>query len=342
MADIWLNMADAKTRQLLWTAKSGDESPWIAQELRQDQLRFSLADKPQPGAIKIWFQAVRAISLTATATPALAVWCWLSVQGQQIDFPLAICALLGVLGLQMAVNLLNDVSDYLKLIDLPGTLGGSGVIQQGWRSARQIRNGAYICLAAGVAFGLPVVLTHPALWLIAACGTAGVLLYSAQTWGLKYRALGDLAVWLLCGPLLTLGMGLAATGDWQHEMLWLGSFFGFTACAILHSNNLNDIAADTQRGAITLAALQGFRFARLWLFFYYVAAFVSLLPLIWQTPAASLVLLSWLALLPLLRKLFHAQGADSPLLNEIRFDTAKFHLLSGVLLIVGLLLAQFI
>jgi 1,4-dihydroxy-2-naphthoate octaprenyltransferase len=340
MADIWLNMADVKTRQLLWTAHDGEQQPWVAQELNNDQLRFTLGDTVQPSAFKIWFQAVRAISLTATATPALAVLCWLAVRGQPIDFMMAGSALLGVLCLQMAVNLLNDVSDYLKLIDLPGTLGGSGVIQQGWRSAQQIQHAAYVCLLAGVCFGLPVVLFHPALWLIAICAIGGVLLYSAQSWGLKYRALGDLAVWLLCGPLLTIGISLAATGDWQIEVIWLGSFFGFTACAILHSNNLNDINADTQRGAITLAALQGFRLARFWLFFYYIAAFVSLVPVLWQAPAASAVLLSLLALLPLLRKLFLAQEAHSPLLNEIRFDTAKFHLLSGVLLIVGLLFAR--
>lgn len=340
MGELWLERADAKTQQLLWDATYNEQRPWVAQELQVSRLRFTLAQQNTTlPAFKVWGKAVRAISLTATATPALAVLAWLWQQETSINFSHALLALLGVLFLQIAVNLLNDVGDYLKLIDLPGSLGGSGVIQQGWRSAKQIRHGAYACLGMGVLCGLPVVILHPQLWLIAATGTAGVLLYSAQKIGLKYRALGDIAVWLLCGPVLTAGISYAASGVCESEILWIGGFFGFSSCAILHSNNLNDIEADSQRGAVTLAYLQGFTFARIWLVFYYAAAFVCLLPLIVQTPWISLVALCLPLLIPVLIKLKRAASADSPLLNQIRFDTAKLHLLSGILLIGGILLS---
>ncbi|MCP5326442.1 MAG: prenyltransferase [Oceanospirillaceae bacterium] len=340
MGELWLERGDAKTRQLLWDATYNEQGPWIAQELQASRLRFTLADKNTAlPPLKVWGKAVRAISLTATATPALAVLAWLWQQEASINFTHALLALLGVLFLQMAVNLLNDVSDYLKLIDLPGSLGGSGVIQQGWRSAKQIRQGAYVCLGIGVLCGLPVVILHPQLWLIAATGTAGVLLYSAQHMGLKYRALGDIAVWLLCGPVLTAGISYAASGVCEADILWIGGFFGFTSCAILHSNNLNDIEADSQRGAITLAYLQGFTFARIWLVFYYVAAFCCLIPLVMQAPWITLVALCLPLLIPVLIKLLRAASADSPLLNQIRFETAKLHLLSGILLIAGILLS---
>lgn len=338
MTDIWLEQSDKQTRQLLWDATHAQQSPWVAQELHASKLRFALAGQVSaPGVLQVWLTAIRAISLTATATPALAVWVWWWQQGVAINMGHALLALCGVLFLQMAVNLLNDVSDYLKLIDLPGSLGGSGVIQKGWRSARQMRNAAYICLGLGVACGLPVVLVKPTLWWIAAMGTAGVLLYSAQHIGLKYRALGDLAVWLLCGPVLTAGMSYAVAGVFSFEVFLIGSFFGFTACAILHSNNLNDIDADSERGAVTLASLQGFRLARLWLIFYYLAAFGSLVPLVQRANWVALVGLSAFLLIPLVRSLMQARTASSPQLNQIRFATAKFHLLSGVLLIAGLL-----
>ena len=54
-------------------------------------------------------------------------------------------------------------------------------------------------------------LREPALLGVVAIAALGAWGYSSGP-GLKYRALGDLAVVLLCGPVLTVGFALAAFG----------------------------------------------------------------------------------------------------------------------------------
>lgn len=323
-----------------------DEHQWVAQQVTGNQVAFSQVDSQRPGTIARWFTAIRAISLTATLMPCLATLLWLWSAGYSIDWPVAVSAIVGAMFLQMAVNLFNDVEDYLKLIDLPGSLGGSGVIQQGWMSAADMSKGAWVCLLLGCALGLPALLKAPEIILL--CGVAavvGVMGYSGKPLRLKYRAMGDLAVLLLCGPVLTFGMAAAAIGQTADGLISLGLFFGFAATAILNANNINDIYTDSDRGSITLAGKLGFTLARHWQTLYYLLAAVALLNLAWMQQGSLWMLLPLVAL-PLvalqLKALYTSPSPDHESLAEVRFQAAKTHLLLGLLLCVGMALGHFL
>jgi 1,4-dihydroxy-2-naphthoate octaprenyltransferase len=157
---------------------------------------------------------------------------------------------------------------------------------------------------------------------------------------LKYRALGDLAVWILCGPLLTLGFSLAISRTWSAGVLSMGAFFGFLASALLHVNNLQDMKLDKARGVKTYAISLGFKGSLKFLVFLYAGAFVSLvvavcareLPLF---SVAGAIVSSALAF-PWLKKVYCALGPESSLLSNCRIKAAQIHLLGGVSLIFGL------
>ena len=79
----------------------------------------------------LWLRAIRAPSLTATLMPAVATALLGTLLGWAIAPLTALFAGLGVLLVQIGVNLLNDVEDDNRGIDRPGRLGGSGVLQDG-------------------------------------------------------------------------------------------------------------------------------------------------------------------------------------------------------------------
>ncbi len=296
------------------------------------------------GGLGLWARAVRAPSLSATGAPCVAVLLLGLLQGWSVNPLLAFFSVLGVLAVQISVNLLNDLEDLKRRIDVEGTLGGSGVMQEGLLQPREVQRAAIICLALGILFGLPAVFAQPQLlWLIAFSGV-GALGYSHGP-ALKYRALGDLAVLLLCGPVLTIGFSLAAFGRFDALVLALGMAFGFAAVGILHVNNFQDIDNDKRAGAVTVARLLGVSGSRVYLVSVYALA-VSVWPIVASAEGLPLlsVLVPCLGFIPafwLTRRLWTAsrqglEGLGRPELRLVRFDAAKVHLAIGICVSVGL------
>lgn len=308
------------------------------------QVRFELVDDAavaRPPSPVVWLQAARAISLTATLTPCIAVLLYGLAAGFSVRPLVAACAIVGALVLQLSVNLWNDVEDHARLIDMPGTFGGAGVIQKGWLSARQVKRVAVACLVAGLALGVPALVLEPVpLVVIGALAALGTMGYSGKPFGLKYHALGDVTVLALCGPALTLGFSYAAFGQIDVVMVALGLFFGLAAVGILHVNNWQDAAADKKNGAVTVAVLLGPAASKVYLVLLYAAALAAW-AYAWSTTQLSIVALvaPALALIPLamlLRAVITAKDPTAPRLAMVRVQAAQVHLLLGVTLCVGL------
>jgi len=301
-------------------------------------------------SLATWLRAIRAPSLTATFAPCLATGLLGGVLGWDIAWGLALSAALGVIAVQIGVNLMNDVEDDDRGIDVPGTLGGSGVLQAGLVSRTSMRRAAWLAFALGMLLGLPALITEPSLSLVVVMAALGAWGYSSGP-GLKYRALGDLAVVTLCGPVLTVGFALAAFGTTSPLVLALGLAFGFAAVGILHINNFQDMQADAATGAKTLALALGVAGPRFYLLLVYALALV-----LWPVAGAlaglpwAAVLIPIVAALPMARLLVPlmratnadaARGLQAPSLALVRIDAAKVHLALGALVSLGLAVSLF-
>ena len=101
--------------------------------------------------------------------------------------------------------------------------------------------------------------------------------YSATPAGLKYHALGDLAVFVNFGILGSLGgwVTQAGTLSWL-PVLW-SIPISLLVIGILHANNWRDIASDTSKGCVTVASLLGDRGSELYYAFMLFAPFVLIL-----------------------------------------------------------------
>lgn len=303
---------------------------------------------PPPSPARVWFNAIRAISLTATLMPAAVVLALGKAWALHIRWPVAVSALLGLAALQIAVNLLNDVEDDRRGIDTLGSRGGAQVIQRGWLRATAVKRAALLSVAVGVLLGVPALLNDPLpIAGIGALGVLGTMGYSAQRFGLKYHALGDLSVLLLCGPLTTLGMAIAAFGaaaiaPHLVALTLAGCSFGLAAVGILHANNLQDAAEDRQAGAMTMATVLGPRWSRVYLLAVYAAAVACAAAIPWASALPGWATLAPVAVfaVPAARFVLRVVSVNdwsAPGFALMRVEAAQLHLQLGVLLLVGVL-----
>ncbi|MBN1422313.1 MAG: prenyltransferase [Planctomycetes bacterium] len=205
---------------------------------------------------KTWWIAVRPFSFPAsTMSVVFGTALGATVGGARLNVPLFLASFAGMMLLHAGANALNDAVDFRKGIDRE-VVPGSGAVVRGLLSPEAAIRGAIVLLAAGGALGIAVACFVG--WPIVIIGAAGILigiLYSATPLGLKYRALGDLAVFLDFGILGSLGAWTVQTGS----VSWIPAVWAIPlsllVVGILHANNWRDIAGDEARRAKTIASI---------------------------------------------------------------------------------------
>ena len=163
------------------------------------------------------------------------------------------------------MNVSNDVEDAARGADPPDKDRNSGLFNTGRltiATGRRLYGG---CFAAAALLGIGICAVQgPALLVIGWIGILGGLLYTAGPVPYKYLGLGEVAIVMLMGPLITLGTFTAVTGRAFAAMgFWIGLGPGLLIAAVLAANNLTDIVVDTAAGARTVAVRIGFPRARL-------------------------------------------------------------------------------
>ncbi len=311
---------------------------------------FRLADPAQcahPSILKRWWHAVRAGGLSATVLPLFSFFVFGIQSGWGWSLPFLFTSVLGVVALHLSVHALSDVEDHLRCVDIPMRRskrgGGTGALQQGWVSAGELRRWGYGMACFGVVLGIPAVLREPLIlsW-VGLGGLLAVLGYSGRPVGLKYRGLGDVAIFLALGPGLAVGFCWAVFGTSGLGVLELGVYFGMAASAVHHAGNLQDFEQDLSRGVSTLATVIGFRNAKLLMPALYLLANVSVAWGVWQGWFTGWVAVAALVLIPfqwrLCARALQASGPASALLESVRPATVALQLGMAALMGIALLL----
>lgn len=289
--------------------------------------------------LKSIVKSFRLISLTATATPWLASLLISLELEKTITWNYSLLSLIGILFLQLGVNTFNDVSDFKKKIDIKGEFGGSGVLVSGELTSKfmTIMASCFFFLAIVIAIYLYV--NIPAMKYIIILGLISSLFYSLPFFGLKYVALGDLAVFIGCGPVLMMGYGMS-NGSYYIEHILVGCFFGLYAIGILHTNNMEDIVIDKKRNVATLANLMGFKKSLYFLIIIYALGSLALLIgyLFYDLTimAFLLHLLSLPIMIQIIKKFAVASSSEDKEIKLLRIKASQLHLLSGILVCLGI------
>lgn len=258
----------------------------------------------------------------------------LQLSSQNLAF--AFAAILLVLFLQSAANLVNDARDAERGVDTHERHGPLRVVQSGLLSKQTVRLSYTLCFA--LAFVLIVgMFTWNNDWLIITVAIASALAafaYTAGPFPLSYYALGEFTAWIFFGPVAVMGSAYLLTRsiDWNFAFWGMGP--GAVAAAIMAINNYRDAASDRRAGKNTLATIFGPKIAhRLPLFFLLIAvailfAFGLNQNILVSASVCLLLTLGYIAMriIPPLRK----HGAE---LNKALKSTALFSVLYAVLFI---------
>jgi 1,4-dihydroxy-2-naphthoate octaprenyltransferase len=297
------------------------------------------------GRPALWFASLRAPSLLTSVVPATAGGL-AAIGSPHVQWSLFAVALVALLFVHAGTNISNDVEDTARGIDPADKVRrNSQVYNTGLLSITQGRRLYATCFGIGMSLGVVICLVQgPALLVIGVVGLLGGLLYTAGPKPYKYAGLGEAAIVLLMGPLMTQGVYTAVTGvAFRAAGFWVGIGPGLLIAAVLLSNNLDDLEDDRAAGARTLAVRIGFPRARL----LYAALMVSVVPaqlVLWSSGLFDAwILLPLLLIGPLLaraREVTGMRGGDDPGLATLTPRTAALHVAFAVLLCLSVALAR--
>jgi 1,4-dihydroxy-2-naphthoate octaprenyltransferase len=235
-------------------------------------------------------------------------------------------------------NVLNDYFDSRNQVDRPDSATAryrphpilGGLMSP---STLRLEGAVLLALAAVIGVGLAVLRT-PLVAGFALAGLGLTYFYTAGPVTLKYRALGEVAVFLVWGPLMFLGAYAVQRGSLGAEAVVASVPFGVLVALVLYANNIRDIAQDRRAGIRTLATVLGHRRALAGFTVMMLAAYVYVVVAVAVrafSPWMLLVVLSAPTALSLVRT-FRAGIPDAA-----DAMTAKLDTVFGLLFVVALL-----
>ena len=167
--------------------------------------------------------------------------------------------LLGAVLAHASVNIFNELSDHRTGIDsrtrrTPFS-GGSGTLQAGLLTVRQVTVAAWGTLLS--AFIIGAYLTLVSGWLILVLAIIGGLVSVFYTSHVTRLALGELASGICLGSLVVIGTYYAMTGQVSGEVILVSIPPGLLTALLLFLNEFPDLEADRAGGRRHLLILLG-------------------------------------------------------------------------------------
>jgi 1,4-dihydroxy-2-naphthoate octaprenyltransferase len=290
--------------------------------------------------LKIWFLATRPWSFTMTAI-SVGVGGAVAALDGAFDVWLFLLTLVGAVCVHGATNLINDYFDYKSGVDRPGaptTLYRPHPLVEELIFPQTVLTISLILYAIAAMIGLELIRLKGAglLWFILV-GAIASFFYTAGPIKYKYLALGELAVFLMWGPVIVGGTYFVQRGSLSPDAVLISVPFGLLVALVLLANNLRDIDYDRSARIATLGTLLGQQKTRVLYQGLILLAYLAIALLI-----ALKILSPWGLLVffsaPVAFRLIRTLQREIP--NDADARTAQLDTLFGVWLIVGLILEK--
>lgn len=209
----------------------------------RERVTFRIIPRDQVGAphwLRIYLKSSRPELLCLTMGPAIAAWLNHSHSLNEWARIPSWLALLGLFFLHTAVFIFNDVQDHIHGLDRLNHRRGSQVIQKGWASAAEMKLWAWVNGLLAVLFGVPSFLNAP-IELLSICACAALCIFVViKNFGTRW-GLCDLALMLLFGPLITMGIAFASFGESNFQDFALGIATGSLSVWVFQVRQFEDL-----------------------------------------------------------------------------------------------------
>lgn len=283
--------------------------------------------------MNVWVEAARPRTLVAGVVPVLvgtaASGRWLALRG--------IAALIVGVSVQVGVNYANDLFDATRGVDQGDRVGPRRATAAGLITPT--RMGVGIAAAFGVAAlaGLYLAaVAGPELIAVGALCFLAALGYSGGPRPYASAGLGEIFVFVFFGLVATIGSAYVQIEGVPVTAVVAGVPVGCLATAILVVNNLRDMESDRRAGKITLAVRLGRPRTRTFYALLLLSAAAVLIPLMVTVGSPWPGIALGAAPLGVRATRLVATRTDGPGLIAALGATARFQLLFGLLLAVGL------
>lgn len=294
---------------------------------------------------KVWWHLTRPHTLTASFVPVLlGTSMALSIDHETIHFGLFFAMLIASMLIQAATNMFNEYYDYKLGLDNENSVGIGGTIVRHGVAPKTIM---IIALSFyGIAMLLGVYICAMTSWWLVAVGLVCMLigyLYTGGPYPIAYSPFGELVSGAVMGMGIVLITFFIQTGDVTADAVLISVPSMILVGAIMLSNNIRDIAGDTEGGRKTMAILVGRHNAVTVLAAFFIVSYIWIITLViigYLTPWALIILLSVKKPVEAI-KLFRAKEKPLEVMPAMKF-TAQTNTIFGFLLAVGLLISYFI
>jgi 1,4-dihydroxy-2-naphthoate octaprenyltransferase len=320
-----------------------------------DTVNLPVGMTTPPDAVSKWIVITRAAVFSMTVTSGL-IGGLLAIGAQQLTHDVTVSwgyLLLAVFGLVVAHAANNMINDYF---DLEGGIDSDEYVRaqyaphpilSGWVTKRQLGTAILIANAIDLAILLFFVAVRgPLVIAFAAGGLFISVFYVAPPIRLKWHGLGEPGVFIVWGPLMTVGTFFVATGSIP-AWTWIASLpYAILVTTVLFGKHIDKIQADAKIGVRTMPVILGERRARLvaqalMIAFYPIVLGAALVG--WIGPWVALVVLGLPRLSAVLQVYARPKPAAPPegwrlwplwYVSQAFIHTRR----AGALLIVGLIL----
>lgn len=292
-------------------------------------------------SVKDWLVATRFWSFPVSAMPVIVTVAFLLWKGYDIRWLNAALALVGIVVFHAAGNVLSDWWDYRKGVDNERAYAIPQLVFHQFSPDEYLR---FSCILFAIAVCIGLILTSMTGWELLVIGGIGALLAASYSF-FKFRALGDIFVFVCFGILPVIGTSFVTTGVIDLTALVISIPLGLFTIGVLHDNNTVDLATDREAGIRTLPMLFGEK-ASVWIFIaYMIIPFVAVIVscCLGYLPALSAIcLLATPAAIGNIKAAagYFTKGREA--MMGLDQKTAGLHMIFSILLAVSLVAASFI
>ena len=292
--------------------------------------------------IKIYLIATRPWSYSMTFISVI-LGNLVAFKEENISLAAFFITLIGAVLIHGATNVLNDYFDTKYIVDTdkaPTTRYRPHPIIGGYLSKREVLIESLIMYFLAFICGLALLLFYSyKIIVICIMGLLVSVFYTGKPIALKYRALGELAVFIIWGPLMVSGAYIVQTDTFSLDALLISIPQGLLVALVLFANNARDIKYDESRKIKTIGMLNGgVKNIKIFFLFLGLTYTYTLCMIIFNiiSPIGVIVFLSFPVAVTLLKKFKKAFTDDADAL------TAKLVNIYGGLLCATLLLEKII
>ena len=289
--------------------------------------------------LKEWFMVTRpwgyALSIMPAALAVAYVFFENSVTPLDVNWWYGILAVIASPILQAGGNMMSDYYDYKNNVDRKETYGSSRMLVNKQFEPREVYWFSISMMVIGNIIGIYLLLNTS--WHLLWIGLAGII-GSYFYFFMKYRALGDLNIFIIYGQLISLGTYLVMTNALSWKMLLVAAAPGFLIVNVLHANNTRDIKHDSVAKIKTAAMHLGIKGSIIYYTVFTYGAYLLIgLCVVFgiQHWATLIIFISFPMALKLIKQMRTADKEKPENIQKLDEGTAQLVMVYMLLLVIG-------